>query len=205
MSVVFIVLFLLGNNTDALAKQRPLSSHLLQQIDLALSDKTLHRNKNLPASDQSLLHDPRLKALLQPSTTRRTHSLFEAPNKKANRIINIAMKMRRVPYRWGGTTPRGFDCSGLVQYSFKHAGVSLPRTAAAQYQASRKISFAKAQRGDLLFFHMRRRGKWVNHVGIYLGNNKFIHAPRRGRVVSVEKLTNFWKKRMVGVGRVRTL
>ncbi len=118
-----------------------------------------------------------------------------------HRVTNGARSMLNVPYVWGGTTPRGFDCSGLVQYIYRNEGVKLPRTAAQQYNAIRKIKREYAAKGDLIFFHMTRRGRYIDHVGIYIGNGQFIHAPGRGKHVKVSKLSSFWKRKMVGVGR----
>lgn len=82
----------------------------------------------------------------------------------------------RTPYVYGGTTPRGFDCSGLTQYVYRRQGISLPRTAAAQRRATRRISKAAARPGDLVFFHS---GRSVYHVGIYAGGNKMVDAGSR--------------------------
>ena len=104
-------------------------------------------------------------------------------------------------YRWGGTSPvTGFDCSGLTQYAFnKGAGVAIPRTAAEQYKAAMKIPASRAQKGDLVFFNTH--GKYVSHVGVYLGNNRFLHAPRTGRAITTSSLQGYWQERLVGFGR----
>jgi Cell wall-associated hydrolases (invasion-associated proteins) len=105
-------------------------------------------------------------------------------------------------YRFGGESPQtGFDCSGLTQFAFgQGAGVSLPRTAAAQYDAAIKVPRASATKGDLVFFNTR--GRKVGHVGIYLGDNKFVHAPRTGKAITTEKLEGYWGQRIVGFGRI---
>lgn len=119
------------------------------------------------------------------------------------RAIAVAKKQIHKKYRWGGSTPRtGFDCSGLTHYAFKSANIYIPRTAAAQYKHTKRISLSKMQAGDLIFFHTRRTRARVNHVGIYLGNGKFIHAPRRGKRVSIAKLSKYWRRKAVGAGRV---
>ncbi len=125
-------------------------------------------------------------------------------NKLIQRAILIARKQLKIRYRWGGTSPKkGFDCSGLIQYSFKKANISLPRTAASQYKETKRISLSELQSGDLIFFHTRRRKQVkVNHVGIYLGNNQFIHAPRKGKTVTIAKLNRYWKEKIVGAGRI---
>ena len=119
------------------------------------------------------------------------------------KVTWCARKQQGKMYCWGGSSPTtGFDCSGLTQYSFKQgAGVNLPRTAAAQYQAAEKVNQQEARKGDLVFF--RTRGKRVSHVGIYLGDNKFIHAPRTGKSITTSKLQGYWKQRLVGFGRVQ--
>ncbi|MGI9577152.1 MAG: C40 family peptidase [Microthrixaceae bacterium] len=83
------------------------------------------------------------------------------------------------PYRWGGSAPGGFDCSGLVIWSFGHVGKSLPRTSRAQRSATMPIARHEATAGDLVFF-----GSPVHHVGIYLGDGLMVHAPRAGKNVS---------------------
>jgi cell wall-associated NlpC family hydrolase len=109
--------------------------------------------------------------------------------------------MRGFPYRWGGTTRRGFDCSGFTKYLYsKVKGVTIPRTAAAQFKYGKKVSVKDMKPGDLLFF--RSRGLHVGHVGMYAGNGKMVHAanPRSG--VTVDKLFGgYWGKRLVGVRR----
>ena len=113
----------------------------------------------------------------------------------------IAQSLAGSPYRYGGATPRGFDCSGLVYYAYRKAGVSVPRTTREQYKRSERISLSEIHRGDLLFFKLSSRG--VSHVGIYTGNGRFIHAPSSGKRVSYAKLSNpYWKKRLLGAGRI---
>lgn len=105
-------------------------------------------------------------------------------------------------YCWGGNTPAtGFDCSGLTQYSFRQgAGVNLPRTAAAQYAAATKIPYNQARKGDLVFF--RTRGDRISHVGIYLGDNRFVHAPRTGKSITTSTLEGYWQRKLAGFGRI---
>lgn len=116
-------------------------------------------------------------------------------------VIFSAMQQVGVPYAWGGSTPAGFDCSGLVQYVFGNAGFTLPRTAAAQLGAAAALPLADAAPGDLLFF--RDRGS-TSHVAIYLGAGRFVHAPRTGRNVSLDTFDGnaYWRARFAGAGRV---
>lgn len=122
--------------------------------------------------------------------------------KKVENVIRTAASEIGTPYVWGGKTPgKGFDCSGLVQHSLAQgANVRIPRTAAEQYAASVKVSSVSASRGDLVFF--RTRGSGVSHVGIYLGNGKFLHAPRKGKTVTVSTISGYWHDRLIGFGRI---
>ena len=112
----------------------------------------------------------------------------------------LAAKMVGKPYKYGGASPAGFDCSGLVSYSFKQAGVALPHNTAQQRTTSRLIKVAELQRGDLLFFD--QEGKKNSHVGIYLGNGRFVHAPSSGKTVRSDALSNpYWKKHLTEARR----
>jgi len=112
----------------------------------------------------------------------------------------VAASMVGKPYRYGGGTPQGFDCSGLVYFSFKNAGMNVPRSTETQRGKSRKVSGASLARGDLLFFN--QEGKYSSHVGIYLGGKRFVHAPSSGKRVRVDSLTDsYWQKHLVETRR----
>jgi len=118
-------------------------------------------------------------------------------------VIKTAKKMLGVKYRYGGTSPgQGFDCSGLVQYSYKSAGIYLPRTTRQLYKAIRPVSRRYLKAGDLVFYKTSV-SRAVSHVGIYLGNNQFIHAPSSGKRVKINSMQEkYWRKRFSGAGRV---
>jgi len=118
-------------------------------------------------------------------------------------IVKRAKKMLGVKYRYGGSSPySGFDCSGLVQYSHKAVGINLPRTASQQFKAATRISKKYLSPGDLVFFKTSVN-RYVSHVGIYLGKNKFIHAPSSGKRVKISSMKNkYWSKRFTGAGRI---
>ena len=97
----------------------------------------------------------------------------------------IAMKYLGIPYLWGGATPGGFDCSGLVMYVYAQLGVSLPHYAAAQYGLGTAVPRDQLQPGDLVFFD------GLNHVGIYIGGGQMVHAPQTGDVVKIEAISDF--------------
>jgi len=124
----------------------------------------------------------------------------------AQRAIWVAQKQLRIPYLWGGTSPKtGFDCSGLVQYSYKKNNIRLPRTAAQQYAATKPVHPKAAKSGDLVFFRNTGKRRGITHVGLYLGNGKFIHAPRKGKTVEIAKVSHkYWGKHIAGYRRVTT-
>ena len=106
------------------------------------------------------------------------------------------------PYVYGGTTPEGFDCSGLTRYVYAQSGVDLPRSTGEQHSAGKIISLRDAQPGDLLFYRFKR-GARVDHVAIYLGEGKAVHAPVNGRKVLVASVDDpSWTQRFVDVVRV---
>ena len=112
---------------------------------------------------------------------------------------DIARSMIGVPYVYGGESPKGFDCSGLAQYSFARAGLAIPRDSRSQRRTAKRIDLGQARPGDLLFFDT----EWNrHHVGIYIGANRFVHAPSRGRHVTIDSLDDtYYRRRLVSVGR----
>jgi murein DD-endopeptidase len=114
--------------------------------------------------------------------------------------LDVAVLQLGTPYRYGGSTPHGFDCSGLVYYAYRRAGLRVPRSTLAQYRHAQPVTLRHLQPGDLLFF--KRRFHSISHVGIYAGNGRFLHAPSKGRVVSYDSLKDpYWRKRLVAAGR----
>jgi peptidoglycan endopeptidase LytE len=117
----------------------------------------------------------------------------------AQRVIAEAKKLMGTPYKFGGTTPKGFDCSGFVQYAFKKAGKTLPRSSASMYQVGKSVSKSSLRPGDLVFFSTYKKG--ASHVAIYIGNNSIIHATSKG--VKIDSLSNsYWKPKFIGAKRV---
>jgi cell wall-associated NlpC family hydrolase len=115
-------------------------------------------------------------------------------------VARDAAQLIGTPYRYGGDDPRkGFDCSGLVRYTHEGQGLDVPRTAAQQSRAARPVPIGSLAPGDLIFFRIGSRG--VDHVGIYAGNGRFIHAPRSGHVVSFAYLDDpYYKRHMTSTG-----
>lgn len=116
-------------------------------------------------------------------------------------VLEIAQGLLGTPYRYGGISPRsGFDCSGFVYYTHQQLGLSLPRTSADQFRHTRPVARQQLRPGDLVFFQTRR-GR-INHVGIYMGDNQFIHAPGKGKSISVTTLDHpYWEPRFARGGR----
>ncbi len=123
-------------------------------------------------------------------TSKSSSYVAPATSGKGGAIVATAQKYLGVPYVWGGTSPRGFDCSGLVQYVCRQNGISLPRTAASQRNAGRYVSRADLQPGDLVFF---KSGGRISHVGIYIGGGNMIHAPQTGDVVKVSSINSTYR------------
>lgn len=120
---------------------------------------------------------------------------------RGERIVAIARNQLGSPYLFGGDTPQGFDCSGLVRYVFAAAGIAVPRTAEEQSRAVLTIEPSALQPGDLVFFSTANRG--VDHVGIYAGAGQFVHAPSSGRSVTLDALdAEYYRRRLTAAGRL---
>ncbi len=144
-------------------------------------------------------------ALATPATA--TISSAKAANFSPVQLLTaLANKLRDIRYKRGGRQPStGFDCSGFVRYVFHlGAGIELPRTSAAQYREGQQVARNDLRIGDLVFF--RIAGKRVSHVGIYLGDDSFIHSPSAGKRVSVSNLSEpYWSRHFAGGRRSQAL
>ncbi|SDG85059.1 Cell wall-associated hydrolase, NlpC family [Sinosporangium album] len=116
-------------------------------------------------------------------------SKVEKQKIKAKKAIKVAKQQVGDPYRYGATGPNAFDCSGLLQFAWRKAGIKLPRTSYSMFRGiDKKVSWKSLKPGDLMFFH----GK--GHVAMYIGKNKIVHSPSSGKTVRIEKLSS-WRKR----------
>lgn len=142
------------------------------------------REKALALENANRTANPAINPML---ASKANINVGELPNIQASgnskTVIDNAMKYLGVPYVWGGTTPSGFDCSGFTSYVFRTVGVSLPRIACDQQQFGKQVPLNQLQPGDLIFM-----GYPAHHVGIYIGNGKYIHAPHTGDVVKISDM-----------------
>jgi cell wall-associated NlpC family hydrolase len=136
------------------------------------------------------LSPPRAATHVGISTAQPGHSISEQ-----------ALAMIGVRYRYGGNDPAtGFDCSGLVYYAYSRSGLSVPRTSQSQFRAARKIGLSDVEPGDVLFFQDQEK---LSHVGIYVGDGRFVHAPASGRSVTLARIdTPYYQRHLVAVGRL---
>jgi cell wall-associated NlpC family hydrolase len=149
--------------TDLAAQQASLQAQVTQMQALA---------NQLTAADQAARRD-----------TGGAPPNVKAPGPAAQTAVNAALSQLGKPYVWGATGPNSYDCSGLTQWAYKQAGITIPRVAAAQAGYGTPVSRSQLQPGDLVFFYSP-----ISHVGIYLGNNQMVHAPTSGDVVKISPL-----------------
>jgi cell wall-associated NlpC family hydrolase len=131
-----------------------------------------------------------------PSSPPSSPPVGSAPPATHSSVVAIAERYLGVPYRWGGASPSGFDCSGLVMYAFSQIGVSLPHSSYAQYGMGSPVARSDLQPGDLVFFD------GLGHEGIYVGGNSFIHAPHTGDVVKISSISGWYASTYVGARRI---
>ncbi len=132
--------------------------------------------------------EPESQATLAPPIEQAVAAIPAAavPDARYGGVVGIAMQYLGIPYVYGGASPSGFDCSGLIMYVFAQVGVSLPHHAASQYGMGTAVSRDQLQAGDLVFFN------GLGHAGIYIGGDQFIHSPHTGDVVKISSLSDSW-------------
>jgi peptidoglycan DL-endopeptidase LytE len=170
---------------------------------------TLHTGTWKPPTEAELAElarGPKAAETLHPAIAASPDVAASPDASKANesikdRLLRVAQRMLDVPYRFGGTTLWGLDCSGFVQKAFAFLDLGLPRTAREQFREGAMVAKADLSPGDLVFF--RTYAKYPSHVGIYLGDNRFVHASSRERKVTVDSLdTPYFVKRYIGAKRL---
>jgi cell wall-associated NlpC family hydrolase len=123
-----------------------------------------------------------------------------APADTGAAIASVATQQVGTAYEFGGADLGGFDCSGLALYAYAQLGISIPRTAAQQQHAAQPVPLSALQPGDLVFFRMR--GHAIDHVGVYVGAGRFVHAPHRGVAVASAQLSDsYYARHLVNAGR----
>ena len=160
------------------ARQAQLQAQLQQQL----------------ASQQAAQRQAALAPTVPVDTT--TPSIPTAPPATHGGVVGVAMRYLGTPYVWGGASPSGFDCSGLVMYAFAQIGISLPHSSYAQYGYGTPVSRGDLQPGDVVFFD------GLGHVGIYVGGGSFIHAPHTGDVVKISSMSGWYAATYVGARRL---
>ena len=156
--------------------------------------KTMQKEKNLPV-------DGKITPELFKTLVGRDLPVSRgAPIATVRRLLQSSFQHIGVPYWFGGTTPRGFDCSGFTRYVFANIGVNLPRMADGQFAVGRPVSVERLQPGDLVFFETYEPGP--SHVGIYTGNSQFISATSSRGVVVADLFGHYWGERYIGARRV---
>ena len=149
--------------------------------------------------DQVLLEEPQDQVILigaQPPSVimaSRGTSRTAGTNGSASGMVDFAMEYIGVPYLYGGSTPKGFDCSGFTKYVMDHFGVSLPRSSSGQFAVGVSVSLSELQTGDLVFYTASATSSRISHVGLYIGGGQFIHATQPGDTVRVSNLSDSWR------------
>lgn len=128
----------------------------------------------------------------------------EASGATPDQIAEYALKFKGVPYKWGGTTPTGFDCSGYILYVYNHFGISLPRTSAEQFGVGTAVSKSNLKKGDLVFFANTYK-PGISHTGIYIGNGNVISAESQGISISNINTNPYWAPKYAGAKRLSSV
>jgi cell wall-associated NlpC family hydrolase len=175
----------------------------------AFADDAVRFNQDVALTNQSSSYSTTQNTpATQPvasSTASSAKSFLSGMAGKAGDVVVGALNMIGVRYRWGGNSPdSGLDCSGFVRYVFQDTlGMSLPRRAEEMSRVGEKVRVSELKPGDLVFFNTMRRA--ASHVGIYIGDNKFVHSPSTGSTIRVDDLENsYWEKRFDGARRIES-
>ena len=170
----------------------------------AFADEVSSFNQNVTNSTQNASSSSLQQTSAQPSSGG-AKSFLAGMAGKAGDVVVGALNMIGVRYRWGGNSPdSGLDCSGFVRYVFQDTlGMSLPRRAEEMSRVGEKVSMSNLKPGDLVFFNTMRRT--FSHVGLYIGDNKFVHSPSTGSTIRVDDLdSGYWEKRFTGARRLES-
>lgn len=176
------------------------SSDKHKNVAASKTDKNNDKRKIVAVSKTDKASDKRKQnasAAANKTASKKQETAANGKSDSRSSLLNHGKKFIGTPYLWGGTSPKGFDCSGLVHYIYQKQGVSIPRNSREQF--SRLPVANNPQPGDLVFF---RRNGVINHVGLYLGGGKMLHAPQTGAKVRIENIERpNWKRRYAGARR----
>ncbi len=208
---IFAAGLLIFGSFQVIAKQGVQTQTAHDPLEFSLlapaGDTSMHGA--LPLAGRSAMYSTDIRSFFNAGAVLGDSSLvFDAPPSEGpiKTMLKRALALLGTPYRWGGTSPEGgFDCSGLVGYVFRNSlGIELPRVSRDMANVGELIRDPKTlAEGDLVFFS--RRGRHVDHVGIYMGNGQFVHAPRTGKDVEVANLaTGYWSQKFFHARRVAT-
>ena len=170
------------------------------QKTTSAASKTTAQNP-APASPKSIQSSATPQNNAEEATQAKDASPSRGLTQTASNILLTAKKYLGVRYVYGGESAKGFDCSGFVQYVFNKHGINLPRSSSQQATVGVKVSKSEAKPGDLVYFNTQA-GKAISHVGIYLGNNQFIHASQNDGITITSLDSSYYKPRLVTIKRV---
>ena len=195
-----------GNVVHAKAMEHEENEYLAQKATdysfQAIYDE-LHREENLARRAQAAKR--RVAAIAKATAkAQKTGKSYHLTTDDRKKLLDYAKFFKGGKYVWGGTTPKGFDCSGYVQYLYKKHDVNLPRTAWSQSKQGMPVAINNLEKGDLLFFLTdKKRGIPVTHVGIYIGNGEFIHAASKKKGIIISPIHHgYYAKKFVSARRV---
>lgn len=179
----------------------PLELSVANSIDMTSELKEGQKILIVRLSDEEILNnissDGKTEKTPSKNTKHKTEKKAKNTGKSGNALVNFALKLKNTPYISGGTSRGGFDCSGFTYYVYRSIGKTIPRSSAAQYTGGKKIAKKDLQKGDIVCFSIHRSG--CSHVGIYIGNGKFIHAANSKKGVVVSDLSSsYYKNKFIG-------
>jgi cell wall-associated NlpC family hydrolase len=200
---LLLVAAFLGLAFPALAQEAVVPGIGLENIAVAVNAAAAEQTAS--TGDRALAAAAAPVAPAHAGTNRSATDRPARPSSAVQTLLKRALALLGTPYRWGGTGTNGFDCSGLVGYVFKTAlGVELPRVSRDMVHAGQRVDRSALSAGDIVFFKLH--GKRVDHVGIYVGNGQFLHAPRTGKDVMVSRLDQgYWSGKFMEARRVAGL
>jgi cell wall-associated NlpC family hydrolase len=193
-----------GDSLYAIARSNGLTVLELKRLNGLKSDTLKPGQKLLLAKATSAAPPPEIAASPDPAKLLREESIAKPSEKGLDSLTEVAYSYLATPYRFGGSSHQGIDCSSFVRNVFRELNIELPRTAREQYRLGAQVDLDELQSGDLLFF--RTYAKYPSHVGIYLGDQKMIHAsPRSRRVVITNIAAPYFRSRFIGAKRLALL